>query len=94
MIKDRLKEIRLEQGFTQKEIAEKLGVSQPNYQQWERGIRNPKDSTLLKIAKVLDVSLEYLKGTNTLIDLDPYKPTEEDMKAVRQLIDTYFQNKP
>ncbi|WP_195927478.1 helix-turn-helix domain-containing protein [Lactococcus lactis] len=93
MIKDRLKTVRLEQGYTQKEIADKLGVSQPNYQQWERGVRNPKDTTLSKIADILGVSLDYLKGRDTVIDLAPYEPTEEDLKAIKSLIDNYFQNR-
>lgn len=93
MLKDRLKATRLEKGLTQKQMGELLNTPYQNYQQWERGIRNPKDSTLLKIAEVLNVSPDYLKGRDTIIDLAPYNPTEEDMKAIKQLIDNYFKAK-
>ena len=31
---ERLKELRLKKGLTQKEVAEEFGIKQPNYQQW------------------------------------------------------------
>ena len=93
MFKDRLRTIRLEKGLTMVQMAEKLGISYPAYSQWERGVRNPKDSTLLKIAEALEVTPDYLTGQTYVIDLEPYSPTEEDMKAIKQLIDNYFKAK-
>ena len=90
MLKDRLKKTRLEKGLTQKQIAELLGISYQNYQQWERGTRNPKENTLQMIADVLDVSAEYLTGREYQIDLSMYHPTEKDMKAIKNLINEYF----
>ena len=40
MFSKKLKELRLKANLTQKEIAEKLNISQPSYQQWESGRRN------------------------------------------------------
>ena len=34
MFSKKLKELRLKANLTQKEIAEKLNISQPSYQQW------------------------------------------------------------
>lgn len=93
MLKDRLKATRLEKQLTQKQLAELIGISYQNYQQWERGVRNPKEATIQKLAKALEVSPDYLTGQSYIINLEPYSPTEEDMKAVRQLIDSYFQDK-
>lgn len=53
-----LKQIRIKKGFSQKEIAERLGVSQPSYAQYENGKRKPKIETLKRIASALNVSLE------------------------------------
>ncbi|WP_213495632.1 helix-turn-helix domain-containing protein [Lactococcus formosensis] len=94
MLKDRLKAIRLEKGLTQTEIAKLLDTSYQNYANWERGVRTPKESTIQKLAEALEVTPDYLTGQSYVIDLEPYSPTEEDMKAVRELIDTYFSNKP
>lgn len=40
MFSERLKELRKNTGYTQKEIAEHIGTSQPSYQNWEKGSRN------------------------------------------------------
>lgn len=57
---ENLKRIRNEKGFSQKEIAAKLGVSQPSYAQYENGKRNPKAETIKKIAAALDVDVSEL----------------------------------
>ena len=59
---ERLKELRKKVNFTQVEIAEKLGISQPAYASWERGVKKPTQENLVKIAQVLNVSIDYLVG--------------------------------
>lgn len=90
MHKNRLKEIRLEKGLTQKQLAQSLEVSPQMVLSWEKGLRNPKESTLKKIANALDVPVDYLTGKIYQIDLTVYEPSEDDLKAVRELIDNYF----
>lgn len=90
MHKNRLKEIRLEKGLTQKQLAQSLEVSPQMVLSWEKGLRNPKESTLEKIANALDVPVDYLTGKIYQIDLTTYEPSEADLKAVRELIDNYF----
>ena len=57
-----LKELRKKANFTQVEVAEKLGISQPAYASWERGAKKPTQENLVKIAQVLNVSVDYLVG--------------------------------
>lgn len=59
---ERLKELRLKKGLTQKEIAEQFGIKQPNYQQWESGKRKPSSETLEKFANFFGVTMDYLSG--------------------------------
>ena len=59
---ERLKELRKKANFTQVEVAEKLGISQPAYASWERGAKKPTQENLVKIAQVLNVSVDYLVG--------------------------------
>lgn len=60
----RLKELRKKANFTQVEVAEKLGISQPAYASWERGVKKPTQGNLVKIAQVLNVSVDYLVGNS------------------------------
>ncbi len=59
---ERLRELRLEKGFSRKELAEKLGTLQRNISYWELGQRECGFDMLIKIADVLDVSVDYLLG--------------------------------
>lgn len=59
---ERLKELRKQAQLTQVDVAEKLGISQPAYASWERGAKKPTQENLVKIAQVLNVSVDYLVG--------------------------------
>ena len=61
---ERLKTLRKEAGLTQVDVAEKLGISQPAYASWERGVKKPTQENLVKIAQILDVSIDYLVGNS------------------------------
>lgn len=55
-----IKKIRKEKGLTQKQLGEKLGISQAAIGQFESNSANPKIETMQKIADALNVSLNDL----------------------------------
>ena len=61
---ERLKKLRKDAGLTQVDVAEKLGISQPAYASWERGVKKPTQENLVKIAQILNVSIDYLVGNS------------------------------
>ena len=61
---ERLKDLRKQAGLTQVDVAEKLGISQPAYASWERGVKKPTQENLVKIAQILNVSVDYLVGNS------------------------------
>mgnify|MGYP006355290939 FL=1 len=50
-------ENRKKQGMSQKELADKLGITDKAISKWERGISFPDISMLIPISKVLETSL-------------------------------------
>ena len=58
----RLKELRLESGLCQSELASKLNVNQRTISNWEKNIREPNIDMIIKIAQLFDVSTDYLLG--------------------------------
>lgn len=56
------KKIRIEKGFTQKQIAEGIGVTEQAYQRYEYGKVVPSALVLLALADFFEVSLDYLVG--------------------------------
>ena len=59
---DRLKTLRTEQGLTQKQMADLLGLTERNYQRYESDGPMPRYKMLLEIADYFGVSLDYLFG--------------------------------
>ena len=57
-----LKDLRKEYGYSQKQVAEKLNISQQTYSDYENGKTEPATDTLIKISKLYNVSLDYLLG--------------------------------
>ena len=58
----RLRELREEKGFTQKELAKELNIHSVTYLHYEKEQREPPLTLLAKIAKFYDVSVDYLLG--------------------------------
>ncbi|HCY51690.1 MAG TPA: XRE family transcriptional regulator [Clostridiales bacterium] len=57
-----IKNLRQSSKFTQKEVADKLGITYQSYQAYERGKALPSLPVFISIAEVYDVSLDYLIG--------------------------------
>ena len=58
----RLYDLRTDHDLTQKQVAEKLGVAQPVYQRFERGIFECSYEQLFKLSEIFDVSIDFLLG--------------------------------
>src|SRR4051794_25667943 len=70
----RLKKIRLSHFLTQKEVAEKLGMSQPNYQRWESGAAPVPKRQLKRLARVLRTTADELLGKARPFDFFGIEP--------------------
>ncbi|MBR1811718.1 MAG: helix-turn-helix transcriptional regulator [Clostridia bacterium] len=58
----RLIELRTKEDFTQEVFAAMIGVSRSTYAAYEKGRNEPDIHTLIKIADIYGVSLDYLVG--------------------------------
>lgn len=59
---ERLIEQRKLNSFTQRQIADMLGIKQPSYIRYEKGESEPSFENLVKLADIFDVSIDYLLG--------------------------------
>lgn len=57
-----LKDLRKQKGYTQPELAEKLGISRSAVSMYEQAKREPDLATLKRIAAFFDVDLDRLTG--------------------------------
>ena len=60
----RLKELRLNNGLTQKELAKAIEVGRTTISEYESGKIVPKQEGLLKLANHFNVSVDYLTGVS------------------------------
>lgn len=72
MIGKRLKTLRIEEGLLQKELAEKLSLTQQTISLYESGSREPDAETLIKIADFFEVSTDYLLGKTNIRNSDKH----------------------
>ena len=59
---ERIRNLRIDKGFTQVQIAEMLHVKQNTYCQYEIGVLNYPLDVVVKLALFYDVSIDYLVG--------------------------------
>lgn len=52
-------------GYTQNQLAEKIGVKTTSVSSWERGANSPDIETLYAICKLFNISLDEMYGVNT-----------------------------
>ena len=58
----RLREVRKTKGLKQQELADRLGIKRNTYSDWENGKTEPSFESIVKLADLLDVSLDWLFG--------------------------------
>ena len=59
---ERLKEKRKEKGYTQEQMANILEIGQSAYAKWENDRTEPSFENLIKLADLLEVSIDWLFG--------------------------------
>lgn len=59
-INEKIKNLRKESGYTQKELSEKLSISERQYINIESGKSKPSLETIIKIADIYNISIDYI----------------------------------
>lgn len=62
MLEEKLRELRKSRGLTQKEVGERLSLSQVSYGRFELGKRRLTEKHLRTLSEFYNVSLDYLLG--------------------------------
>ena len=84
----KLKELRKSAGLTQKQLAERLGITPSVVSYYELSERTPSPEILVKLAGIFHVTTDSLLGINQAKDssLDISGLTDEDIQYLRQTI--------
>lgn len=87
-LKERLVQLREENGITQTALAEQLHITRQTVSRWEGGKAEPDVDTLITIAKIFGVSLDYLCGADEVPRPERKEelPEKEKRKASRRVL--------
>lgn len=78
----KLQELRKEKGMTQEELANDLAITPQSVSKWENEQSTPDLDTLVKIAKILGVSCDYLLGNEVEAKVSVKDPNKLLLKLV------------
>lgn len=86
---ENLKKARLKKGFSQKEVAEAIGVANSTYSLYESGNREPGFPTVKKLSDVLNITSDELLGikeqpVTLAAHFDGAEYTEDELQEIRQ----------
>ena len=83
---ERIKYLREKNGFTQKDIATRLGVEPAAISKYELDMREPNIEAIKKLATIFNVSIDYLLGRTPDVFVDE---TDRDTLDISDIKDKY-----
>lgn len=104
-IGSRIKQVRLDRGLTQQDVAEQMGVSRVYYSQWESNDRRISAEQLIQFAKIFKVPLDTFEDNspehtlfNTMLELDALFTSAEVSqvdkdKAIKDIMEIYWKSR-
>lgn len=94
MTAEKIKELRQARGWTQADLARRLGVTRNGVNSWEQGLSMPSPASLVDLARLFSVSTDYLLGVEQLNTVNVTGLDEWDVAILAELADRLRENKP
>ena len=87
MIGAKIKKLRVQQGMTQKNLADKLFVSAQAVSRWENNEVEPSIGTITEMAKIFGVTADEILGIETPVEIKEEKiaPQKSEKKAQEKI---------
>lgn len=86
MVADKIKMLREQKGYTQSELAKRLGITRSSVNAWEMGISVPSTQYIVELAHIFSVSTDYLLCIDRTAVINVSGLTEPDVEILQQLI--------
>lgn len=87
MTAEKIKKLREARGWTQAELARRLGVTRNGVNPWEQGLSMPSPACLVELAKVFSVSTDYLLGVESLDSVNVTGLAAQDVALLAEMAD-------
>ncbi len=85
MLGNKIRELRKKANLTQKQLADKLGISEQSVAHYESNRRSPDPYMLRKIASLFDTSIDFLLGNEPSAKFK--EQTEDNQELLKSISD-------
>ena len=85
-VADKIKALREQNGFTQSDLAKKLGITRSSVNAWEMGISVPSTQYVVELANIFKVSTDFLLGVKSTATVNVEGLSEKDVQLVNAVI--------
>ena len=89
-VNNRIKELRLQKKLSQKELADKVGLSNQSISFYENGKREPKIEAWQKLAQFFNVPITYLQGESDIKDKSKFNDFNAFINSINVSEDPNF----
>ena len=86
MVADKIKALREQNGYTQSDLAKKLGITRSSVNAWEMGISVPSTQYVVELANIFKVSTDFLLGVKSTATVNVEGLSEKDVQLVNDVI--------
>ena len=83
---EKIKNLRVNSGMSQVQLAERLGITKSAVNAWETGTNSPSLLYIIRLANIFGVSTDYLLGVNERLTVDITNLDELQKQAVTLMI--------
>lgn len=93
LLADKIRHIREQSGITQAELARKLGLTRSSVNSWEMGLSVPSTQYVIELAKLFDVSTDYLLGLEQGATISVEGLSDKEVSVLLELISCFRENR-
>ena len=86
---DNIRDIRVEKGLSQQQVAEHIGTSLTQVRRWEGGQTAPSIDNAVLLARFYNVSLDRLCGLEARTGIDLEGLNEKQVEALQAVVEAF-----
>ena len=88
MIAEKIRDLRQARGWTQAELARRMGITRNGINSWEQGLSMPSPGSLVDLSRIFLVSTDYLLGVERLETINVSGLDEREVALLAELADS------
>lgn len=93
MIADKIKLLREKRGYTQAELAKKLGITRSSVNAWEMGVSVPSTHYVVELSLLFNVSTDFLLDMPNTSSVSTQGLSSREIASVIEIIECYREKK-